>query len=40
MLNYIQNLFIASFTKLVISAKTKGVRVLEIVLMERAVNFT
>ena len=41
MLNYIKKLNIASLTKLLISiCKTKRVRDLKIVLMERAVNFT
>ena len=40
MLNYIESLIIVSLTKLLISAKLKELRVLEIVLMERAVNFT
>ena len=39
MLNYMEKLIIASLTKLLISAKLKKL-VLEIVLMERADNFT
>ena len=40
MLNYIENLIIVSLTSLLISAKLMELRVLEIVLMERAANFT